>query len=244
MLTLTLPTIHPDACERTLRNIADTALSVVQVVVVSSFDPFPLAPSGLYVTWVREEEPKGCNAGHAAALARVGGDFIMPWVDDHLMIERGWDLAITDDFVSREENRHFPRYCLGVRQEAGWVGTVFGIYYPYFPMLRTPVAREGFWFDPAYRVGFGDVDLAMRIWHAGGRCEWSASRPIRVHADDGRKGEQLTIADDTERFLKCWAPVYGIGWPTDDLRDFNVDVPPDPGGRSFAPESPRSASCG
>ena len=234
-LTITLPSIHEHAIQRTLENIRDTTVGSHEVVVVSPFEP----PAIGDITYVHDTVLAGANAGHAQALPHAHGDFIFPWVDDHLFVP-GWDEKLLEEFLERETEHQF--LVMGARN-APHVGTVFGIYYPYFPLMRLEYALQTGWFDLSYRCGFADADLAMRVWQAGGRCEW-ATQPygtfIKGHLDDGRKGsEPNTTAADMDLFVSRWQSMFGEKWSTAQIRDFNRDVIPETNLRTYSPDRRR-----
>lgn len=227
MISITLPSLYPDSCARTLRNICDATRSPYEVILVSPFPP----PDDLKenVTWI--EEPAGtgtgCNAGHAAGFATARGEYLMPWVDDHFFLD-GWDTIAIPTWQARSKAYDGKPFLLGLRHIfPHHVGTEFGIYYPYFPFAARAVFEMVGWFDPAYRAGFADSDLALRVWDAGGRCEWSDRALVHVHLeDDNRKGGVVFAGEDMTIFLSRWAEKYGQGWRTDHIRDFNIDIEP------------------
>ncbi len=239
LISITLPSIHPEALDRALRNVRDATRSPHEVIVVSPFKP----PDIGSVTWVPETKSTGCNAAHMAAMRAATGAFITGWVDDHYYVD-GWDVLALADFRDREAAFHVMSpgspFELGLRHiNPTHLGTEFGMYYPYFPFMRMAAVREVGWLTDEYWTGFADSDLAMRVWDAGGRCEWTSEGIIIVHPDDQRKNMADTVAnydiidqahcrpDDMALFIRRWAPKYGHGWDVSHLRGFNVDVTPE-----------------
>jgi hypothetical protein len=230
LISITLPSLYPEACARALNNIRDATRSRYEIVMVSPFEP----PRGhRHIWWIREDpaQSNGCNAGHAKALDFLTGDFVIPWVDDHFL-QDGWDVSALRQYERRENEFHRQSagrpFALGIRH--CWprhVGSEFGIYYAYFPLIRRKYLDVVGWFDPAYRKGFADSDFCFRIWDAGGRCEWSEGDQIVVHHDDDRKAGVVFEQADMDLFVRRWAPKYGRGWQTGKIRDFNCDVVPD-----------------
>ena len=235
MISITLPSLHHEALGEALDNILDMTFNPCQVIVVS---PFPVTViSGQHeVVWVEEKEPAGCAAAHATAATRATGEFITAWADDHLYV-KNWDVLARDDFLTREalfESMSPGKvFALGLRRHGSdYVGTQFGMYYPWFPfMRRSDVWRCGGWLHAAYKVGFSDGDLGMRVWASGGRCEWSGARLVMTGAQDKRKGdsdEALYVVSDMSLFVEKWGKVFGTnGWDTGTLRGFNIDVIPE-----------------
>ncbi len=230
-VSISFPSIYSDLVGRTLRNIRD-AIRVPYEVIFVSPEP-PPSDCSENVTWIEEPHGTGtgCNAGHAAAWKYMTGDFVIPWVDDHLFCDGVMALAIPN-YEKREAEFHRDHkdkpFVLGLRHI--WphhVGTQFGIYYAYFPIVRREYIERVGWYDPAYRRGFADGDLALRIWAAGGRCEWSDNGLIQVDmVADNRKAGVMFDQADMDLFVERWAPKYGEGWATGHIRDFNIDIEP------------------
>lgn len=228
-LSISLPSLYPVDCERSLKNLRDATRCDFEVVLVSPFVPPEV--DGIKVIWIEEPEGTGtgCNAGHARAFERMTGEYLMPWVDDHYVLD-GWDAVALPSFEAREKAfqtehpgkpfvlglRHiFPHHC----------GSTFGIYYPYFPFSRRVTYEKIGWYDPSFLKGFADSDLAMRVWDAGGRCEWADRGLIQVDlVADSRKAGVMYDQSDINLFIERWAPKYGVGWDTTTLRGFNIDV--------------------
>ena len=231
VVSIGLPSIYEEACGRALRNIRNATRCSFQVVLVS---PFPSPVEMSEVVWIEEKvgTGSGCTAAHAAAYEQMTGEFVLPWTDDHILVDC-WDTEALANYHRREEAFHAVSpekpFVLGLRHL--WpdhVGTEFGIFYPYFPFVRRSYLKDlGGWFDPAYRRGFADSDFAMRVWSASGRCEWSEKAAVYAHKDDGRKTGVQYAQSDMDEFVKRWRPQYGRGWDVGHLRGFNVDYPLD-----------------
>lgn len=229
-LSITLPSLFPDLLAEALAALRRHTVGVDYEVLAVS--PFRVdAPD---VRWIEETRPEGNCPAHARAAAVADGDLILPLCDD-VTVMPGWADALLSFFLTRE-SRASPYVC-GLNVDGGPIGTVFGLYYPYYPVLRREtLARIGGYYDPGYRAHFGDCDLGLRIWEAGGRCEFCID--ARIAASPRRLDPTLPQAPtrtsakaaDMARFVARWAPVYGRGWRTDELRDFNLNVP----GRFFA----------
>jgi hypothetical protein len=252
VISITLPSLYPQALVRTLTNIEVTTRGKYEVIVVS-----PFAARGHGVHWLEEHEPRGCAAAHAAAATIARGEYVFPFADDHEFVE-GWDETALTEFAARAGGQ--APFALGLRgAHSGHVGTNWGIYYPYFPLMRrVDVDRIG-WIGRTYRAGFGDSDLAMRVWSAGGRCEWSSAGLLRPTPADKRKEEDRLEArrpaaayteDDLDLFKFSWLPHYGAGWPVGGIDSFNVDLRPeenevliDPAGNTFYCNAPGFMDC-
>lgn len=229
VISITLPSLYPDALGRSLRNIDRMTRCEYQVIVVSPFDPQRDICRGELI-WVQENTQLGISAAHSAAIERATGEFVTAWADDHLYAG-GWDIVALQNFKDRELAFHRLSpgvFELGLRHVyPDHIGTEFGIYYPYFPFMRlSDVAKVGGWLSGEYRHGFSDSDLALRVWSSGGRCEWSES-VIIAHIDDMRKHGVVCNDNDMRLFTSCWGPRYGAGWDMSHLRGFNLDFVPE-----------------
>ncbi len=240
MISITLPSLYPSSLDRAMQNIKEATRTPYEVIVVSPFEPPPYEN----MTWLKETKSTGCNAAHTAAMAKVTGEFVTGWADDHIYLD-GWDEIALEEFAEREALFHAKHpgkpFELGLRHiDPTHVGTAFGMYYPYFPFMRSSVARDLGWLTDEYLTGFADGNLAMSVWNAGGRCEWISQGVIITHADDQRKNMGDTHVsnvdvvdqahcrpDDMGLFVSKWAPKYGIGWDTSHLRGFNADLTPE-----------------
>lgn len=218
-ISITLPSIYPESLERCLNNIKDNTYYKYEVIVVS---PFALKLKN--VIWIEETERRGCAFAHHVAAERSTGKFLTAFADD-FTYRKNWDKFAVDDLLSRE--RHWPdNYVLGLRFEhQQHIGTNFGIYYPYFPFMRRSNLASCGWIGREYRYGFGDSDFGMRVWDAGGRCEFSREGLISPTPDDDRKGSAIQYSqEDIKLFVNRWSSKYGNLWNTEDIRQFNSDI--------------------
>jgi hypothetical protein len=199
-----------------------------EIVVVS---PFPVSAPD--VVWVDETKPRGSPAAYVAAYAASCGDVVAVMSEDLLPAPGMLDLMV--EFVRRGERSHFP-FAAGARwivhNKHDVVGTVYGRYYPYLPALsRRSVERIGGWYDPEFRAGWADSDLALRIWQAGGRCELCRAALVYSHPFDAIGGQAPaksvsgTADRDFARFRARWHPIFGAGWG-ERPEDVNADRSP------------------
>ena len=223
VISITLPSIHPAKLDRAVQNIRDTTRGVYEIIVVSPFPP----SRGSDIVWEPEDEPRGANRAHAAAIPFARGYHVLAWSDDHLLAP-GWDDQVLAELSCLEVIN--PYTMLGLRHaDVKHVGTCFGHYYPYFPFASFRTIERVGWYDPNYKRGFADCDLGLRVWRAGGFCAWSAPLVTRCEDDEKRlpDDEAGYEPEDLEMFLAHWRPMFGKRWLTRLVRDFNVDVVPE-----------------
>jgi hypothetical protein len=229
MISVTLPSRDPVALARTVANLEDATVSPLEIIAVSPAEP-PRTRKAR-VVWVKEDEPQGPNVAHGRAALAATGAFILGWVDDHLLTP-GWDVGPMMQ-IARWENAGFGMIMLGLRHAVErHVGTVFGIYYPFFPFARLEVAQAIGWLgEGGYERGFADADLGLRVWTRG-VCQWTREPCVLVESED-LKRKQLTDGEasftraDMTRFLSRWRWRYGKSWSVAYIRDFNIDVIPE-----------------
>lgn len=159
-LSLTLPTLFPGPAARIIENVRATVRDLdYEIVVVGPFEV-----SGPNIRWVREETPRGSAVASATAYEHATGDVICPLTDD-IELGDGWAAEGLQALLKFERGRP---YAIGIGQTNQIVGTVFGIYYPFFPMVRrATLDLVGGFFSPEYKHSFTDADFAFRIWSAG-----------------------------------------------------------------------------
>lgn len=226
-LSLTLPTLFPEPAMRAIENVRATVQGIDYEIVVASPHEF----SGPDIRWVKEDAPRGAGIASDMAAKASTGDVICPMADD-AEFAPGWAQAGLQTLMQNERGR---LYAVGIGQLNGMVGTVFGIYYPFFPMVRrSTVEKVGGFFRPQYKHHFTDSDFAFRIWSAGGECGWTPGNYVtrlkrEADADSAARldaSRNASLRTDTAAFLGFWRDRYGRGWETGELRDFNIDVDP------------------
>lgn len=222
--SLTLPSLFPAALPDCLRNIFAATRDVeYEILIVSPFEV-----SGRNIRWIREETPAGNCRAHRMAFDCAAGDVVVALSDD-VRLCSGWDRVCARHLMERQRDRPL---LVGLHQTNRMVGTVFGVYYPFFPAgLRDAILSVGGYFSDDYKAHFGDPDLALRVWSAGGRCEFTTEPVIaRIERDAGatpdRTHKETSLSRDLSVFAAKWGPKFGAGWKTEALRDFNFDINP------------------
>lgn len=225
-ITITLPSIYPDALSAAIDNIKATTRNEHHIIVVS---PFEVHRSDVF--WIRDINGCGANYAHNVAARFADGDFITVAVDDFHYVD-GWDEILIADFLDREQQAKTD-LLMGIRYVTNdYVGTVFGIYYANFPFMRQSCLKKIGWLGSEYVRGFGDSDLSLRFWSAGGRVEFSERALLEPVPDPGgssftldhvRKQDVLFTEQDYATFVTRWGGQYGIGWDIANLRGFNHD---------------------
>jgi hypothetical protein len=231
-ISITLPSLFPNALAETVKNIMAASRSVdYEIIVVSPFEV-----SGPRIVWVREETPSGNCPAHRAAFAHASGDFVVAMSDD-ARLSAGWADVCLRHVLARESGAG-NGLLLGLNQSNLVIGSVFGIYYPFFPFGRRGLIESvGGYFSDAYFAHFGDPDLALRVWSGGGRCEFTADPLIDRIERDAAPGagrikaagpaqthKETALERDAKTFVSRWKEKFGAHWPTAEIRDFNIDL--------------------
>ncbi|MCQ8102486.1 hypothetical protein NP590_00095 [Methylomonas sp. SURF-2] len=217
-ISITLPSLYPDALARTLKNIRNTTSVDYEIIVVS---PFKVDETD--VIWIEEKERNGSAFAHAVASSRATGNFITATSDDCEYLP-GWDIQAIANFSARKP-KDGSMFCLGLH--FGLIGTVYGIYYCNFPFMRLEDALSIGYFDGRFKKDFTDTDLSFKVWSKGGRCEYSKKKLINITKADIRKGGENCLDEDLDLFAKKWGAIYGQGFKASSMRCINIDFDPD-----------------
>jgi len=159
-----MPTLRPDYADNAIRQVLMcSGRHDYELIVVS---PFPVA--GDRIRHVHEETPEGDSAAYARALAVASGEIVLPMIDDFAPAF-GWLDGLAET-IARGEREALP-FCGGLHWvNHPWFSTAYDRYFAFFPaMSRRSIERTGGYIDTAFRANFGDVDLSLRVWEAGGR---------------------------------------------------------------------------
>ncbi|MSP49744.1 MAG: hypothetical protein EXQ95_10525 [Alphaproteobacteria bacterium] len=163
-LSILMPTLRPDYAENAIRQVLMCSHGHDYELIVVS--PFPVA--GERIRHVHEAAPEGDSAAYARALAAASGEIVMPMIDDFAPAF-GW-LDGLGEAIALGEKGGVP-FCGSLHWvNHPWFNTAYDRYYAFFPVMsRRSLERAGGYIDTAFRANFGDVDLSLRVWEAGGR---------------------------------------------------------------------------
>lgn len=164
-LSILMPTLRPDYADNAIRQVLMCSGGHDYELIVVS--PFPVA--GDRIRHVHEATPEGDSAAYASALAVATGDIVMPMIDDFAPAF-GWLDGLVEA-MALGEGRGEP-FCGSLHwTNHPWFNTAYGRYYAFFPVMnRRSMELSGGYIDTAFRANFGDVDLSLRVWEAGGHC--------------------------------------------------------------------------
>jgi hypothetical protein len=221
MLTILLPSIHPHSLQRMLKNLSDTIIGHTYLVVLTPEHMVldtSLDEGDLSGTWVIENGRLGSAGAQAEAVkfAPPESEFVMALSDDVVMLEKGWDEIVIENFVRRERQTTARPFCLDMRMGWGGVNAIFGRAYATLPLMRKFDVDKYGWYDPIFFSRYGDNDLGLRIWSVGGRVEWSERPIIDVHPDNATNGMNIRYEDQI-KFLQRWQSQFP-DWPNDPSR--------------------------
>jgi hypothetical protein len=224
-----LPTLLPDLARGAIDSLAVAMrpFGQAEIVVVS---PAPI--EGPRVKWVEEREARGVTRAQNAALAATDADIVLAVSDDIRARPDSIERAVR--FLLENEPTIAP-YIVGFNfihpgtYPHGIIGTVYGHYYPYFPLVRRRTIEAVGWYDIAYHSFWCDADMALRTWAApGGRCEMSSGCFDLLSGRAGAvevPGKSENFWRDMAVFQARWADTLGRGWGRE-LKDFNIDLRP------------------
>lgn len=221
-VSIIVPTLREKLFRSLLSSIEEGARGFDYEVVVIS----PFSPEGKSILWLKEDVPLGtCNA-IAHGYENSSGDIVVLLSDD-VLVTSGWLRSIVDFIVERERN-YFP-FLAGQNKSGRYFGTVYGMYYPYYPAIsRRSAEAIGGLFSREFVSHYGDPDLGLRVWNKGGRAELCYDSKLifssieRYFSAAPKKSKSLD--GDFETFKNKWSPIYGAGWGGG-FRDVNRDYP-------------------
>ena len=208
-----------------LNNIYQTSENINYEIIVVS----PFYVSGPRIKWV--EDVLNIGSSHAVSLAykHCCGDLIVLMVDD-LVPNKGW----LGDLWTYYWDRAADVFPLSVGIRRGLAGTVYGKYYPFFPVMsRASIDYCGGYFSSEFISCWGDPDLGLRVWNSGGLAEICPIENCTLFDIKDRMGYEpprnldkvkTTQIRDKAVFIDKWEGIYGKGWGRN-LRDFNLDIP-------------------
>lgn len=211
--SIILPTLRRELLTQTIHCIRENSVShKIEMVVVSPFET-----DGDDIVNVLELEQKGNCTAHASGYNRATGDIIVAMTDDHLPMP-GW-LDGVENIINEKESLDFPFLGGLHRPYCPYFGTVYGLYYAYFPVMsRRSVEAVGGWFSTDYRAHFGDSDLALRVWAAGGRCElMPGHRLLQNPAEDPETEsthKSTSLVNDFKTFTGKYHKAFGDRFPS------------------------------
>ncbi|MCJ7543642.1 MAG: radical SAM protein, partial [Phycisphaerae bacterium] len=228
-ISVVLPALRAWAARRCINRIATTSGGVdYEVVVVSPLDMASLlAGCEGYerLRFVLEETQQGSCLANTLGYQNARGRYVFAIADDHLL---GQDcLRNLLAFMAEHESELF---LAGARCYAlsgpGEEHVVYGFYYPYTPCIRRDVVEAiGGFYDPYYKCYWGDPDLAMRVWHRGGRVALCPDAWVEFHnAQDAVDAESARRYGDHDyrAFVQRWHGLHGDRAAGAGFRDINV----------------------
>lgn len=214
-ISILLATLRPDQARTCIESIFNTSVEVdYEIVVVSPLNMNNLlsgCPGYERLKFVQEQKKEGCNKAFSLACAKATGKYVFAMADDSLL-DRGC-LKNLLEFMRPHDHELF---LAGARfHDAYGPGpecTVYGFYYAFNPCIqRKWVEQLGGFYDVCYKSFYGDPDLSLRVWHAGGKVELcpNAWLEFRNEYDDiDFESRRQNAANDFRTFCQRWHPIY------------------------------------
>jgi hypothetical protein len=228
-ISISLPSLRPELLSETIRAVhASAGRDDYEILVVSPFEV-----SGPRIRWLPETERRGNCGAHALAYEQAAGDIIVA-LTDYVWPRGNW-LNNLVNFIETMESGVFP-FCAGQFRanstSAGpSLGSQFGRYYPYYPAAtRRSLEAVGGWFSREFMAGYGDSDLALRVWDAGGQCRpcWDSvilTSCRRRFITGAQRGLKDRTGEDRVVFENKWGARLGAGWRLGEGYNYNIDIP-------------------
>ena len=97
-----------------------------------------------------------------------------------------------------------------------------------FYRANLQVEMAGGYYSPDFSAHFADIDLSLRVWQAGGRCEPVFPPLLREFISRNGVPELQTklssYKKDKEVFVEKWRESFGRGWSTKVRSDFCMNI--------------------
>lgn len=162
-----------------------------------------------------KDEMIGSAAAIAKALPWAEGDYI-GWISDECFPTKdcldvmvkfidNHEVPFIAEFYPDDDERQYPI--------VGFYGVcaAFGMQYARWGMMsRMTLEKIGFW-DEKFSSFYGDVDLGIRCWRAGGCVETCEKSVLKIqNQHDGLQSNNWSKSrdSDTEAFRKKWVNDY------------------------------------
>jgi glycosyltransferase involved in cell wall biosynthesis len=221
-LSVMVPTLFPDLAQQSIRQIEMCTVGIDYEIVVVS--PIPLF--GPNIKWIKEDQPAGPNAAYKTAFENASGEFVAV-VGDDILVQPYWaELLLKQALDGEIRHPAGPFVC---SMTSGGFGTVFGMHFPFYTFARRQMLQNlgGLVRPQLFPADWADCDLGMRVWDAGGRCEFCKGtqfRGMNRGAVPDRPRESATLNRDTKTFLAQWGAKYRKNFDLARVRHFLIDI--------------------
>lgn len=153
----------------------------------------------------------GVNRAAQNALHSAKGDYILLICDDMEPTE-GW-VGTMKDFIG-------DKFAIGnFRALDDWenllpVEKYYNKVYSWFPFISRESLEKlgGVLLDTRYKSFYGDPDLSLRMWWAGGEvltCNDARIKLCGIYDDLKKDNAEKYEEEDKQTFIERWTPVYG-----------------------------------
>ena len=214
MVSIIMPTMRPDmAVERLCDFVALHALEQWELIIPTPLDESvtrnTVLVDGPAVRIIREDAPRGPLAAHRRALADVRGEYILYWSDAARPQHGSLEAFVRDcdahqaPYVSawrlfNDAGEELPQWEVYGKPYACWGGL------SYVSLAKL----DGVLFDPRYRAFWGDPDLGLRVWEAGGRVGVNPTASCTLLPHDHTPNWERYFESDRLAFVNKWHPIY------------------------------------
>jgi len=158
-----------------------------------------------------DDEPGGIYKSVKKMLTKAKGDYIVHIPDDVYAVD-GW-LDNMIKFLDSKDGLFLGSFKSYSRKWASEEGENFvnGKRYSTFPVMRrSDIDMLGEFMDTEYSSFYGDVDLGLRVWKAGGEvavCENAWLETENEEDDMHERSKGLYEKEDRGKFIKRWGGI-------------------------------------
>ncbi|MBA7591632.1 hypothetical protein ES708_33792 [subsurface metagenome] len=224
--SIILPSLRPERLEECLQSIDQYTAGIdYEVIVVSPFDVKP-HPN---VVHIKEDDPGGTVKATALGFQYVRGEYVITMSDD-CRVTAHW-LANMIAFMRPHDKEIFEggfvHVALSGRYHPGGVArpSYCGKEFATLPCIRKDKAEliGGFFDYPYYQNWYGDPDLSLRVYRAGGTVAICPNAQILVSQNApgdriNKENREKYYKRDSAAFKERWGttvltPKSSVSWP-------------------------------
>ena len=189
-ISVIISSLRPDRLEATIDNISSES-DLVEVVVASVHAPKPRD----FVIHVPVPAPGQANEltftqKYNLACAQAGGEYIV-YNNDDLHFTPGWSRPLIEHMQKVSVHPYVAAFQIATKGEIIARHTIFGLLYANHGCIRKRDLElvGGQLLDERIYMYYSELDLALRVWSAGGKI--AICDPVVMHAD--RDVDQVAV---------------------------------------------------
>lgn len=210
-ISILLPSVRPEAVERTIREFDETNSNVNYEIIVVS--PFQI--SGTKTIWIKEDTRRGSVLATQIALRESRAEYVMYFSDD-VSPEQNC-LKNMLEFVKSRKEPFVGAYKMVQPngREIGPFGCYDRLYACYGCLSKETINLLSGMFNVDFEYSWCDIDLSLRCWLANGKveiCQNAIVVPRQINDECYKEHRAKYWEQDVEVFLNKWHPILGVNY--------------------------------